>query len=115
MSDCRLLQEQQADDANTVNFLEQKLRQQDAVMEPDVWNTLKRYVNPATGGNPQTAVELLSEHYVGTGHKQLDLPLRLCTWALLASFLLKQIELQVIPSCRLRTHGWSGCVLDQPA
>ena len=64
-SDSPSLQEAAADEANTVNFLEQKLRQQDAVMEPDVWNTLKRYVNPATGGNPQTAVELLSEHYVG--------------------------------------------------
>ena len=52
-------------DSNALNALELKLQQQDAIMEPDVLSLLRKYVSPATGGNPSTAIEMLSENYVG--------------------------------------------------
>ena len=59
------MQGHSTDGSNALNALEVKLQQQDAVMEPDVLSLLRKYVSSGTGGNPGTAVEMLSENYVG--------------------------------------------------
>jgi hypothetical protein len=47
-----------------LNELEQFLRQEDAVMEPNILSVLRRYISD--GGNPATVVEMLSDNYAGT-------------------------------------------------
>ena len=46
-----------------LNQLEQVLGAADAIMEPNILDTLKRYMKD--GGNPATAVEMLSDGYAG--------------------------------------------------
>lgn len=51
------------DPTNRLNQVESFLRQPDAVMEPDILSRLRDYV--AAQGNPQAAVEFLTDGYVG--------------------------------------------------
>lgn len=46
-----------------LNQLEQVLGAPDAIMEPSILNVLRRYMSD--GGNPATAVEMLSDNYTG--------------------------------------------------
>lgn len=50
-------------ESQQLSQLEQVFRQPDAVMEPNVFETLCQYV--AAHGKPRTAIELLCENYVG--------------------------------------------------
>lgn len=50
-----------------LNRVEQELRRKDAIMEPGVMDKLRHYVQ--AGGQPSTAVEMLSENYKGAWSK----------------------------------------------
>lgn len=50
-------------ESEQLSQLEQVFRQPDAVMEPNIFDTLCQYV--AAHGKPRTAIELLCENYVG--------------------------------------------------
>ena len=50
--------------AEELNALEAFLREDDAVMELNILNVLRRYISDR--GNPATVVELLSDNYQGT-------------------------------------------------
>lgn len=46
-----------------LNRVEADLRRKDAIMEPGVMDKLRQYVK--AGGQPSTAIEMLSENYKG--------------------------------------------------
>lgn len=50
-------------ESQQLSQLEQIFRQPDAVMEPNIFDTLCQYL--AAHGKPRTAIELLCENYVG--------------------------------------------------
>lgn len=52
-----------AEKIQELNELEQFLRQEDAVMEPNILSVLRRYISDE--GNPATVVEMLSDNYAG--------------------------------------------------
>jgi len=54
--------------------LEEVMRQPDAILEPQILDTLRRYV--MRGGKPQTVVELLSDNYVGYA----QMASLMCSW-----------------------------------
>jgi hypothetical protein len=58
----------QGDNSNALAKLEAKLKQRDAVLEPKILESLRRYV--MQGGKPQTVVEVLSENYVGAAARE---------------------------------------------
>lgn len=53
-------------ESEQLSQLEQIFRQPDAVMEPNIFDTVVQYV--AAHGKPRTAIELLCENYVGEAH-----------------------------------------------
>lgn len=70
----------QQDDKQELPLLEHLMRQPDAIMEPNVTDVMRRYIT--AGGQPATAVELLSDSYEGaspcTAISYLLLTIRVC-------------------------------------
>jgi TH1 protein len=60
-------------ESEQLSQLEQVFRQPDAVMEPNIFDTLCQYV--AAHGKPRTAIELLCENYVGASMRWMCIAL----------------------------------------
>lgn len=78
----------------------QVFRQPDAVMEPNIFDTLCQYV--AAHGQPRTAIELLCENYVGEWRGDSSLPLFCCMGELFVWLLLVATS---IPATIWAAHG----------
>lgn len=77
-------------------------------MEPDILSLLRKYVSAGIGGNARTAVEMLSENYVGASG--------LCHLGTATCWLHHCVLISTSAcTCRLCTHGGTPCLLDTAA
>lgn len=90
-------------ESEQLSQLEQVFRQPDAVMEPNIFDTLCQYV--AAHGKPRTAIELLCENYVGAS---MRLTCIRSLWAVSSSLQHAHTDMPPLHLHRLRADGQLG-------